>query len=195
MADMLTEALTRRRLGGAVLVLVGVVVAMIVLWPGGDDDKPEGPAKLPVRFVQVPPLGLNFAHPTTWKRTVDKRVIALRSPDGSTVMFFASPVARPAVELVKDEAERQLRKQFAPMRKVNDGRQRLGLRNVRSFEFRGRENGKPIRGLVLVDSTAFRTYAVTLLTGDKPSSGRVREAREITATVRFSRPKVVRSKK
>lgn len=195
MAEMLTDALTRRRLGGAVLVLVGVVVAMIVLWPGGDDDKPEGPAKLPVRFVQVPPLGLNFAHPTTWKRTVSKRVIALRSPDDSTVVFFASPLARPAVDLVKDQAEAQLRRQFAPVRKVNDGRQRLGLRQVRSFEFRGRENGKPIRGLVLVDSTAFRTYVVTMLTGDKPSRGRLLEARQITATVRFSKPKAVRSKK
>ncbi|HUR85983.1 MAG TPA: hypothetical protein VMY78_11605 [Solirubrobacteraceae bacterium] len=194
MAEILTDALTRRRLGGAVLVLVGVVVAMIVLWPSTDDRKPAA-QKLPVRFVSVPPLGLGFAHPTTWKRTVSKRVIVLRSPDRSIVMFFASPVAKPAVELVKDEAEHQLAEQFAPMTKVNDGRQRLGLRDVRSFEFRGREKGKAVRGLVLVDSTQYRTYAVTVLTAAKPSGARLREAREITQTVRFSKPKALPSKK
>ena len=194
MVEILTDALTRRRLGGAVLVLVGIVVAMIALWPE-DEKTSSGPAKLPVRFVSVPPLGLGFAHPTTWQRTVSKRVIALRSPERSIVMFFASPVAGPAVRLVKDEAERELRKQFAPMRKVRDGRQRLGLRSVPSFEFRGRDNGKPVRGLVLVASTRYRTYAVTVLTGEKPSGRRLREAREITATVRFSKPKALRSKK
>ncbi len=196
MAEALTDALTRRRLGGAVLVLVGVVVAMIVLWPSTDDRTPAPAAqKLPVRFVSVPPLGLGFAHPTTWRRTVSKRVIVLRSPDRSIVMFFASPLAKPAVEQVKNEAEQQLARQFAPMTKVNDGRQRLGLRDVRSFEFRGREKGKAVRGLVLVDSTDFRTYAVTVLTGEKPSGARLREAREITRTVRFSKPKALPSKK
>jgi hypothetical protein len=187
-------ALTRRRLGGAVLLLAGIAVAAVVLWPGGNDG-PPAPKKLPARFVSVPPLGMVFAHPTSWKRTVRKRVIGLRAPGGSVLVFFSSPVAKPAVQRVKAEAERQLRKQFAPAKIVHEGRERLGARKVPSFELRGRDKSGPVRALVLVDSTAYRTYAVTVLTGAKPSRRRLGEARAIISTVRFGKPQALPSKR
>jgi len=187
MPDRITAALTRRRLGGAVLLLVGIAVAVVVLWPGGDGGSARVKA-LPVRLVSVPPLGMAFAHPRTWKQTVRKRVIGLRSPGGSVLVYFSSPVARPARQLVKTAAERQLRKQFAPAKVVRDGPARLGDRIASSFELKGRDKSGTVRALVLVDSTPYRTYAVTLLTGAHPSRRLLREAQQIVATVRFSKP-------
>ena len=74
-ADASLDALTGRRLGGALFVLGGLVVAAIVLWPSGGDDDARGqaPAKIqPVRIVSVPQLGLAFAHPRTWTRSVSR---------------------------------------------------------------------------------------------------------------------------
>lgn len=192
MPDRITAALTRRRLGGAVLLAAGIAVAAVVLWPGGDDGRgrPKAPS---IRFVSVPPLGMAFAHPTSWTRTVDKRVIRLSSPGGSVLVFFSSPVARPARALVKAAAARQLRKEFAPAKIVRDGPGRLGDRTATSFELKGRDKSGTVRAQVLVDSTRYRTYAVTLLTGGRPSRRRVLEAQQIVSTVRFSKP--VRSKR
>jgi hypothetical protein len=191
-------ALTRRRLGGAVLLLAGIAVAAFVLWPSGvwprGDDHSAAQKKLPVRFVSVPPLGLVFAHPTSWQRTVRKRVIGLRAPGGSVLVYFSSPVAKPARREVKAAAERQLRKQFAPAKIVREGPGRLGDRTVSSFELRGRSKAGPVRALVLVDSTDYRTYAVTVLTGPKPSRRRLGEARAIISTVRLGKPQALRSK-
>jgi hypothetical protein len=189
-------ALTRRRLGGAVLLLAGIAVAAVVLWPGGgDDNTASAPKKLPVRFVSVPPLGLGFAHPTSWSRSVRNRIIGLRAPGGSVLVFFSSPVAKPQVRRVKTEAQRQLRKQFAPAKIVREGPGRLGDREATSFELKGRDKSGPVRALVLVASTAYRTYAVTVLTGAKPSRRRLGEERGIIATVRLGKPQLLRSKK
>lgn len=187
-------ALTRRRLGGAVLLLAGIAIAVVVLWPGGRDG-PAAPRKLPVRFVSIPPLGMAFAHPTSWKRTLRGRVIDLRAPGGSVLMLFSSPVAKPAVRSVKAAAERELRRQFAPAKVVREGPQRLGARMVPSFELKGRDKAGAVRALVLVDSTAYRTYAVTVLTGATPSRRRLDEARAIISTVRFGKPQALRSKR
>jgi hypothetical protein len=51
-----------------------------------------------------------------------------------------------------------------------------------------------VRALVLVGDTRYRTYAVTVLTGATPSRRRLGEAREILASVRFSKPQALRSK-
>ncbi len=183
----ITAALTRRRLGGAVLLLVGVAVALVVLLPGSDEA--SGPPKrLPFRIVSVPPLGIGFAHPRGWKRTVRKRVIGLRSPDRSTLMFLSSPVARPARKQVKDEAARALLRQFAPAKIVREAPGSLGNRPAATFELKGRDRSGVVRALVLVTSTPYRTYAVTILTGPRPSGRRLREASQIVGTVRFSRP-------
>jgi hypothetical protein len=190
----ITEALTRRRLGGAVLLLAGIAVAAFVLWPsGGGDDRPA--KKLPVRFVSVPPLGLGFVHPTSWQRTVSKRIISLRAPGGGVLVFFSSPVAGAEPRRVKAEAERQLRKEFAPATIVRDGPGRLGNHEAASFELKGRDASGPVRALVLVEDTYYRTYAVTVLTGAKPSRRRLAEARQIIASVRFSEPRTVRVKR
>ena len=188
------SALTRRRLGGAVLLLVGIVVAVAVLLTAGNDKQAAKKASLPVRIVSVPPLGLGFAHPTSWKRKVSKQVIGLRSPDGSVLLFFSSPLARPAVEEVRSQAKTELLQQFKPATIVNESRQPLGQRNVPSFELRGHDNGKVVRALEMVDSTDYRTYAVTVVTAEKPSRRRLREARQIIATVRFGKPKALGSK-
>ena len=185
---------TRRRLGGAVLLMVGIVVAAVVLWPGGEDP-PAKPKKLPARIVSVPPLGMGFVHPTSWKRKVTKAVIGLRSPEGSIVVFFSSPTARPARDEVRAGARKQLLKEFAPAKIVNEGTEQLGARKVPSFELRGKEKGKTVRVLELVDETKYRTYAVTIVTSANPSRRRLQEARAIISTVRFTKPKTTPAKK
>lgn len=189
----ISAALTRRRLGGAVLVLGGIVIAAVVLVSAGDDT-PRAKKASPVRIVSVPPLGLGFAHPTSWKRKVSKQVIGLRSPDGSILVFFSSPLARPAVAEVEAQAKVELLAQFKPAKIVNESRQPLGRRNVSSFELRGRDKGKVVRALEMIDSTPYRTYAVTVLTGAKPSRRQLQEARSIIATVRLTKPTALRSK-
>ena len=190
MPDRNTAALTRRRLGGAVLLLAGIVVAAIVLWPSGDDRAQTKP--LPVRIVSVPPLGLGFAHPRKWKRTVSGQVIRLTSPDGTLVLLFSSPFDKPGTGFVKQEARRALLKRFAPAKVVREGRSRLGRAGrVPSFEITGERDGRLVRALVHVGSSRWRTYLVTMLTGENPSKRRLTEARRILDTVSFSKPRKI----
>jgi hypothetical protein len=181
------DALTRRRLGGAVLVLVGVAVAAVVLWPkGGGDHKVP---RQPVRLVSVPQLGLAFAHPGTWKRSAARRVLRLRSPDGSAVLTFAAPVRGRHAGAVKESLKQALRGRLKNVKILRDGPGRLGNRRVGSFELDGfQPNGQRVRALGLVDSTPYRTYAITLLTPSRPSRRRLAEVQQILATVRLSKP-------
>jgi hypothetical protein len=190
MPDRNTAALTRRRLGGAVLLLAGVLVAAIVLWPGGSEDPPK-PKPLAVRIVSVPPLGLGFAHPRNWKRTVNHEVIRLTSPDGTLVLLFSSPFDRPNVGFAKSEAKSALLKRFAPAKIVHDGPARLGRQDVSSFELTGERQNKLVRALVQVGSSRWRTYVVTMLSGENPSRRRLAEARRILDTVSFSKPRKI----
>lgn len=186
-----TAALTRRRLGGAVLLLAGLTIAAIVLWPSGDDRPETKP--LPVRIVAVPPLGLGFAHPRDWKRTVSRDVIRLTSPDGTLVLLFSSPLDRPNTGFAKQEAKAALLKRFAPAKIVRDGRSPLGRAgNVASFEVTGeRDEDRLVRALVHVASSKWRTYVVTMLTGQNPSRRTLTQARRILATVNFSKPRKI----
>jgi hypothetical protein len=186
--------LTRRRLGGAVLVLAGIIIGVIVFFSVGNDKPPAKKKASAIRIVSVPPLGLGFAHPTSWKRKVSKQVIGLRSPDGSILVFFSSPLSRPAVAAVKAQAKTELLAQFKPATIVNESRQPLGQRLVSSFELRGHDKGKVVRALEMVDSTPYRTYAVTVVTGAKPSLRLLRQARAIIGTVRLVKPKALASK-
>lgn len=186
-----TGALTRRRLGGAVLLLVGIAVAAIVLWPSGGDDRAET-KPLPVRIVSVPPLGLGFAYPRTWKRDIDGTVIRLTSPDGTLVLLFSSPLDSPNQGFAKSEAKSALLERFAPAKVVRDGKSSLGTKQVTSFEIEGaRDKKRLVRALVHVDSTRWRTYVITMLTGQNPSAQQVREARKILNTVNFSKPREI----
>lgn len=188
MRERITAALTRRRLGGAVLLLAGIVIAAIVVWPSGGSDPPAA-KPLPVRIVSVPPLGLAFVHPRDWKRTVSGQVIRLTSPEGSLILLISSPFDAPARAEAKAETKKALLKQFAPAKVLRDGPSELGAREVPSFELSGEnDEGMLTRALVFVDSTKWRTYVVTLLTGENPSTRRVREARKILGTVHFSKP-------
>ena len=66
---------------------------------------------------------------------------------------------------------------------------KLGLHPVTTFELRGVDaQGEPVRALGLVGGTDYRTYAVTLLTPQRPSAKRLAEVKEIFATVRFAVP-------
>jgi len=188
MPHRITAALTRRRLGGAVLLLAGIVIATIVLWPGGGS---EPDSKLPVRIVSVPPLGLGFVHPRDWKRTVSRETIRLTSPDGTLVLLFSSPFDRPGTGFAKSEARTALLKRFAPAKIVRDGRSQLGARGVQSFELTGERGDKLVRALVHVDSSRWRTYVITMLTGENPSRRRLTEARRILSTVNFSKPRKI----
>ena len=184
------SALTRRRLGGAVLVLAGIVVAAIVLWPGGDEKTAVKP--LPVRIVSIPPLGIGFAHPRDWKRVVSGQTIRLTSPDGSLVLIFSSPFDRPGAEFAKHEAKTTLLKRFAPAKIVSETRSQLGRAGlVRSFELTGQRDNHLIRALVYVTANQWRTYVVTMLTGENPSKRRLAEARRILSTVSFSKPRKI----
>lgn len=187
MDGSIRDALTRRRLGGAVLVLAGLVVATVVLWPqGGDDDR--RPLKQPVRLVSVPQLGLAFAHPSTWQQSIGGRVLRLRSKDGSAVLTFSSPISGRQTPRVKATMMRALLKRLKPARVVRDGPGRLGDRSVTSFEIDGHARDGRVRALALVDSTPYRTYAVTLLTAGRPSGRRLAEVEQIFATVRLTKP-------
>lgn len=188
MADGQGELLTRRRLGGAALVLAGLAVAGIVLWPvlaGGDDPAPR--AEPPVRLVSVPQLGLAFAHPRSWTRSVGGRVIRLRSPEGAAVMTFASVGGRRPRE-TKAVLLRTLRARLKPAIVARDGPGRLGTRSAASFELIGLSPGTRERALALVGDTRHRTYAITVITPARPSRERLLEATQILASVRLTKP-------
>jgi hypothetical protein len=181
------DALTRRRLGGAVLMLAGVVVAAVVLWPEGGSG--DGADRQPVRLVSVPQLGLAFAQPSTWKQSAEGRVLRLRSPDGSAVLTFSSPVAGRYPERVKEALKSALLKRLKPAEIVRDGPGRLGTRRVNSFELDGfGRRDERVRALALIDSTPYRTYAVTLITPGRPSRRRLAEVQQILRTVRLTKP-------
>jgi hypothetical protein len=187
MTDVTTDALlTRRRLGGAVLVLAGVALAAFVLWPRGDSGSPAPPP--PVRLVSVPQLGLALAHPRSWKQSADRRVLRLRSPDGSALLTFSAPLAGRNTLRVKAALKSALLKRLRPAKVVRDGPGRLGDRQVTSFEISGRARNGRVRALGLVDSTPYRTYVVTLLTGARPSQRRLAEVQQILGTVRLTKP-------
>jgi hypothetical protein len=189
MLDRLTDALTGRRLGGALLVLSGLVVAGIVLWPGGSGDSARAPAKIvPVRLVSVPQLGLAFAYPSTWSRTVAGRVIRLRNADRDATLTFSSPVAGRYAKRLRDELKQTLRKQFAPATIVHDGPGRLGRRKALTFELQGFGPEDSVRALVVICSSPYRTYAVTLLTPSRPSAKGLAQVQQILATVRLTKP-------
>jgi len=191
MLDRFLDALTGRRLGGALFVLGGLIVAGAVIWgTGGDDGDDEGkPAVQRARIVSVPELGLTFAYPRTWRSSTQGRVITLRSPDRSSILTFASPVQgrqRPAVRAALEEG---LRERFKPAKIVSRRAGKLGQHPVTTFELRGvGPNKKAIRALALVGDTDYRTYAVTLITPSRPSAKRLDEARQIFRTVRFTVP-------
>jgi hypothetical protein len=190
---MLLDALTGRRLGGALLVLGGIVVAIVVLWPGGGGGHPAKVATTakidPVRIVSVPQLGLAFAHPRTWQRTVAGRVIRLRSPGGASVLTFSSPTEGHHTQRAKAETEQALRTEFDPATIVHHGPGKLGGRDASTFELEGfSPDNDAVRALVIVASTAYRTYVVSLLTPGRPSAKQLAEVQQILATVRLTKP-------
>ena len=188
MPDRYLDALTGRRLGGALFVLCGLVVAAIVLWPeGGDGGDP--PKVQPVRIVSIPQLGITFAHPRTWKQAVDGSVFRLRSPERAAVLTFSSPTAGRHSDRLKADLKALLRKRFDNVQVLRDGPAMLGSRKATSFELEGvSAAGVETRALVLVASSAYRTYAVTLLTPGLPSAKRLAEVQQMLATVRLFEP-------
>lgn len=186
MQRRLVELLTRRRLGGAALVLAGLAVAGAVLWPALRSD--DGAREPEARLVSVPQLGYAFAHPRTWRRTVSGAVIRLRSPDGSAVMTFSSPVEGAEPRRVKAAVKRALTEQLKPANVLREGPGRLGDRTVQSIELSGFGARGRVRALALVEDTPHRTYAITLLTPRRPSAKRLAEVAEILDSVRLTKP-------
>jgi len=191
--DWILDELTGRRLGGALFVLVGLIVAGMVLWPSGEKgDPPKARGTQPARIVSVPLLGLTFAYPATWSRSVSGLVIRLHAPRRAAVMTFASPVRGRETDRVKADTKAALRRLYAPAKVVNEGPAKLGTRKVTSFEIAGKAKGKPVRALALTGSSRYRTYVVTLLTPARPSAKTLAEAQEVLATVRLVEPKRTR---
>lgn len=191
MLDRFLDALTGRRLGGALFVLTGLIVAGFVLWPGGDEDRAPKAKIQPVRLVSVPQLGLAFAHPSTWSRTASGSVLRLRSPDGNALLTFASPVEGRQTARVKAALKQGLRKRYRPAKVVDESPGKLGKNKVKTFELQGSgEDDKRVRALVFVGSSKYRTYAVTLITSATPSAKRLVQVQQILATVRFTKPQL-----
>ena len=81
---------------------------------------------------------------------------------------------------------------FAPAKVVREGRSPLGRAGkVQSFEITGERDGQLVRALVHVGSSRWRTYLVTMLTGENPSKRRLTQASRILATVSFSKPRKI----
>jgi hypothetical protein len=187
--DRFVDALTGRRLGGALFVLAGVVVAIAVLQARGGDDGAGKGAVQRARIVSVPQLGLTFAYPATWSRDVSGTVIRLRAPREAAVMTFATPVAGREDARIKSATLEALRIRYAPAKVLREGPARLGPRKVASFELQGKgSRGGVVRVLALVGSSDFRTYVVTLATPRRPSAKTLAQARQILATVRLPKP-------
>ncbi|MDQ3631294.1 MAG: hypothetical protein M3417_08540 [Actinomycetota bacterium] len=179
----------RRRLVGVVLLLAGLVIAALVLIPRSDGPAAvKAPPPLPAT-VSVPGLGLAFSYPASWKRQVDGRTFRLRSPEGSVILTVASPVAGRRPARVKEALKAALRRRLAPAKVLRDGPGRLGTRKATSFELTGRSGGEPVRALVVVDDTPFRTYAITLVTSASPSGRRLEEAQGVIGSVRLIKPR------
>lgn len=174
------------------LVLAGLAVAAAVLLSRPDAEPSSAGRTAPepsLRIVSVPALGLAFRHPASWERTADGQVIRLRSPDGSVVMTFASPVEGREPAAVKRTLERALRRRFAPAEKVSDGRGRLGQRRAFTIELLGEDrSGDRVRALAVVDSTPFRTYAITAIAPARPSARRIEQLEDILGSVSLSEP-------
>jgi hypothetical protein len=194
---MQMDVVTGRRLGGALFVLGGLVVAAIILFGGGGSSTPKAkrPTKIqPVRIVSVPQLGLAFAHPRTWTRSVTGRVISLRSPDGSSLLTFTTPTAGHHTERVKSETRRELLERFDPAKIVREGPAKLGRQPATSFELTGfSPDNDNVRVLVVIASTDERTYTATLLTPLRPSAKTLAEVQQILATVRLTKPVPVKT--
>jgi len=185
------DGLARHRLSGAVLVLAGIAIAIVVLWPNARED--PVPAAAPasrIARVSVPPLGFAFSYPRTWKRTVDGRAIRLRSPEGSVLLTVSSPVTGQQPARVRDALRQQLRQRLAPTQLLREGKGMLGRRMAATFELTGRSgDGDRVRALGVVASTPSRTYAVTLITSAAPSRRRLQEAQAVLASVRLTKPR------
>ena len=191
MLDRFLEALTGRRLGGALFVLAGLIVAGVVLSPGDDDagDGAERGAVQRARIVSVPQLGLTFAYPATWSRDVSGAVIRLRAPRNAAAMTFAAPVEGRHDKRLKADTLRALRERYAEVKVLRDGPAKLGTRTVSSFELQGLgSRGESVRALALVGSSKYRTYVVTLITPGRPSARTLAQAQQVLATVRLPKP-------
>ena len=179
----------RRRLVGAVLLLAGLIIAALVLVPRSDGPASVRAPRPVAAGVSVPRLGLAFAYPASWKRQIDGRTFRLRSPEGSVILTVASPVAGRRSAQVKAALRTALLRRLAPAKVLRDGPGRLGARSATTFELVGRSGGKRVRALGLVDSTPYRTYAITLVTSARPSARRVKEAQSVLASLRLTKPR------
>lgn len=178
----------RRRIVGVAAVLAGIGLAVAVLLSRGDGSVARPPAAPQVRTAFVPQLGLVVAYPSSWTRTIDGRVIRLRSPEGSILLTVASPVPGRHPADVKRALLAGLRKRLAPATTLRSGPARLGPRHVVSVELSGHSGGHPVRALALVEDTKYRSYAVTLLTSASPSARGLHEAQAILQAIRFVKP-------
>jgi len=104
-------------------------------------------------------------------------------------MTFASTVAGRQHKRAKALMIQALRKEFDPA-KGRDQLKRLYSQNIiDTVELAGIGSHAQVRVLALVDSTPFRTYAVTVITPGTPSKKRLLEVAEILGSTQLSKPR------
>lgn len=188
MLRRISDGPARRRLVGAALLAGGLAIAVLVLSPRSDGPAPARTPRPVAASVSVPGLGLAFAHPASWKRQIDGSAFRLRSPEGSVILTIASPVAGRRPAQVKAALRSALLRRLAPAKVLREGPGPLGARRATTFELTGRSGGERARALGLVESTPFRTYAITLVTSASPSARRLEEAQNVLGSVRLTKP-------
>ena len=184
------DALTGRRLGGALFVLCGLVVAAIVLWPSGEDAPapadadPAGADRVGARArarVRAP------AHVEAQRRRPRDPAAQPRARHGADVHVADRRQPHQARQGRRSSAccARASRRR----RSCATGPGRLGARPASTFELEGFGPEGRVRALVVVASSRHRTYAVTLLTPIQPSAKRLAQVQQILATVRLVEPR------
>ena len=193
MLDRFLDALTGRRLGGALFVLGGLIVAGAVLSArGGDDGDDEAQAGGPAGADRLGPaaradvrLPAHVARDVAGSRHPAARPRPQQRPD---VRLAGAGPPRPAVKA--RHSRRRCASASRRRRSSADGpasSARARSRASSCAAWGSRRRGRSARSRSSAD-TDYRTYVVTLITPCARRRRRSHEAQQIFATVRFTVP-------
>jgi hypothetical protein len=185
------------RLGQAAaagLLLVAAVTILVAVYAHDGSDGDHGVAASHAaqpagRFTDAR-AGYRLRHPSDWiQRTGRGGSVELASPDGSVALAISSPTAGRIPVTVTRAGIAQLGRAYRPARVLSRTGGKLGPLPARTIELSGRAKGRPVRALLAVAASRYRTYTAQVTTQLRPSGRRLREAQAILASLRFSRPR------